>query len=191
MIYHIVAIPQKEDLEILNNLREHIYQNDFRFKNKPLSSDTHMTIAEIDVEEGRIEGLKEKLKEEITQIPFVITENEWVLTKEDKDPNYKQDNPYTWIALKFPKRKELYNEVEKVIDEMGVNKNEQYISNVKKIEKKEEDYIANHVNLSNYTRKEKGEECWDYFRKNLPKKIVFDALVLRDIEGKHLFEIKY
>jgi len=124
-------------------------------------------------------------------LPFSITEDEWILTKEEKEPNYKQDNPYTWIAIKIPKREELYKQVEKVIDQMGINRNSEYISNVKRIEKKENEFIANHINLSNYTRREKADECWNYFNKRLPKKIVFDTLALRDLDGNHLFEIKY
>ena len=74
---------------------------------------------------------------------------------------------------------------------MGINRNSEYISNVKRIEKKENEFIANHINLSNYTRREKADECWNYFNKRLPKKIVFDTLALRDLDGNHLFEIKY
>jgi hypothetical protein len=191
MIYHLVVIPKKEDLEILNNLRNYISQNNFRFKNKPISSDTHMTIAEVDIEDYSINTLKDILTSSITALPFSITEDEWILTKEEKEPNYKQDNPYTWIAIKIPKREELYKQVEKVIDQMGINRNSEYISNVKRIEKKENEFIANHINLSNYTRREKADECWNYFNKRLPKKIVFDTLALRDLDGNHLFEIKY
>jgi len=149
MIYHLVVIPKKEDLEILNNLRNYISQNNFRFKNKPISSDTHMTIAEVDIEDYSINTLKDILTSSITALPFSITEDEWILTKEEKEPNYKQDNPYTWIAIKIPKREELYKQVEKVIDQMGINRNSEYISNVKRIEKKENEFIANHINLSN------------------------------------------
>ena len=107
MIYHLVVIPKKEDLEILNNLRNYISQNNFRFKNKPISSDTHMTIAEVDIEDYSINTLKDILTSSITALPFSITEDEWILTKEEKEPNYKQDNPYTWIAIKIPKRRTL------------------------------------------------------------------------------------
>ncbi len=191
MIYHIVAIPKKEDLEIINNLRNYIYQNDFRFKNKPLGSDTHMTIAEADIDDTHIDILKKKLLDNIEALPFSLGEDEWVLTREDKGPNYKQENPYTWIALKFPKREALFREVESVIEDMEINRNQEYISNARKIENKEDEYIANHVNLSNYTRREKADECWEYFNQNLPKKMEFNVLALRDLKGNHLFELKY
>jgi hypothetical protein len=186
-----VAIPKKEDLEILNNLRNHIYQNDFRFKNKLLGSDTHMTIAEVEIDNAQVEILEQKLLNEVEALPFSLDENDWILTKEDKEPNYKHDHPYTWIALKFPKREDLFKQVESVIDSMGINKNTEYIANIKRIEKASDDYIANHINLSNYTRREKADECWEYFNKNLPKKIIFDTLALRNLKGRHLFELKY
>lgn len=191
MTYHIVAIPKKEDLEIINNLRNYIYQNDFRFKNKPLSSNTHMTVAEVDIDDTYIDILKKKLLENIEALPFSLREDEWILTKENKNPNYKRNNPYTWIALKFPKREALFREVESVIEDMGINKNQEYISNVRKIENREDEYIANHVNLSNYTRREKADECWEYFNQYLPKKIEFNVLALRSLEGNHTFELEY
>lgn len=124
-------------------------------------------------------------------MPFNITKDEWILTKEEKEPNYKQNNPYTWIAIKITKREELYTQVEKVINQMGINRNNEYISNVKRIEKKENKFIANHINLSNHTRREKANKCWNFLNKRLSKKIVFDTLALRDLDENHLFKIKY
>lgn len=191
MVCHIVAIPKTKDLEIIDNLRSYIYQNNFRFKNKPLSSDTHITLAEIDIKASEIQELKNALLAISIEMPFHITNKEWILTKENKEPNYKYANPYTWIALKFPQRKKLYQQVDDLTKRLGVNNNEKYISDVKKIEKTESEYIGNHINLSNYTRRERSEECWQYFNKNLPMDIAFDTLALRNLDGSHLFEIKY
>lgn len=191
MTYHIVAIPQEKDLKILNKLRNYIYLNNYRFKNKPITSDTHITISEIDIEESRIEELKNVLSKTIKHIPFELTDTEWEVVKENKEPNCKQDKPYTWIALKFPQIKKLYAEVDSITRDMSINGNQRYIDNVKIIEKKEGDYIGNHINLSNYTRREKANECWQYFKDNLPNKITFNKIALRDLKGNHIFEIEY
>ena len=188
---HIVAVPREEDLKLLNNLRDYIYHNDYRFKNKPLSSDTHLTLAEIELDEDRVPELKRKLSREISEMPFTLTEDEWILTKEDKEANYKVNKPYTWIALKFPQRKNLYQEIDILTAEMDINRNKGYIENVKRIESNSGEYIGNHINLANYTRRDKANECWEYFNSKLPKKIVFYTLALIGLRGRYIFEIKY
>ena len=191
MICHIVAIPQINDLHILNNLRSYVYQNGFRFKNKPLDSDTHMTVAEVEITGDEIAELKEQLTKNIRAMPFKINEEEWMLTKENKEPNYKIENPYAWIALKFPLIKDLYDQVDEITQKMGVNNNKEYNANVSRIENRSDIFLANHVNLSNYTRIEMADECWEYFKNNIPKEITFDKLALRNLNGDLLFEIKY
>ncbi len=193
MNYTLVVIPTERDLKFLNNLRNYIYQNDFRFKNKPLDSDTHITIANIEMDEDKIAELKETLQANIHKLkPFTIKKEEYILTKEDKEPNYKFDNPYTWIALKFPQRKDIYQELDRITKELGINNNEEYINNVRRIERdiEEKDYIANHINLSNYTRRDRANDCWNYFNDNLPKEILFNKIGLRDEKGKIIFIIK-
>jgi len=190
MIYHLVAIPQQDDLETLNSLRDYVYQNNFRFKNKPLDSDTHITLTQVDTED--IQLLRQKLEEFIPTIKiFTIRKEEWKLTKEDKAPNYKIGLPYTWIALKFPQRKELFNSLDILTKELGINMNEEYLTNLKSIEKdlQDEKGIADHINLSNYTRREKADECWNYFNTNLPNKITFNCLALRNQKGELLFKL--
>ena len=190
MIYHLVALPRQEDLEIINNLRNYIYQNNFRFKNKPLNSDTHITLTQVDTED--IQLLKRKLEENIFKIKsFSIQRKDWILTKEDKNANYKCNQPYTWIALKFPQRKEILNIIDSITRELGINMNEEYLTNLRSIEKnlKDEEGIADHINLSNYTRREKADECWNYFNTNLPERITFDCLALRNEEGELLFKL--
>lgn len=190
MIYHLVAIPQLDDLKTLNSLRNYIYQNNFRFKNKPLDSDTHITLTQVDTEDTQL--LKLKLEESIyTMKIFSIQKDEWKLTKEDKEPNYKISLPYSWIALRFPQREELFNSLDILTKELGINMNEEYLTNLKSIEKelKNKEGIADHINLSNYTRREKADECWDYFNTNLPDKITFNCLALRNQKGKLLFKL--
>jgi hypothetical protein len=160
MTYHIVALPEKKDLIFLNNLRNYIYQNDFRFKNKPLSSDTHITLTEIDTED--IYQLQRVLQKNASLFqPFTITKEEWELTKENKNPNYKSNKAYTWIALKFPQRKKLFQKLDSITKDLEINRNGEYIRNVKRIEKRvnNNECIANHINLSNFTRREKSNEC--------------------------------
>lgn len=191
MKYTLVAIPQEQDLKLLNNLRDYIYQNDFRFKNKPLDSDTHITLTEVILNNDEdIENLRLSLLNNISSLKqFSVSKSEWVLTKEEKELNYKIDLPYTWVALKFPQRKEIFKVLYRLTKEMGINNNLEYINNIKKIEGEipDEECIANHINLSNYTKREMGGRCWEYFNKNLPEKIVFDRIGLRDGDGRFLF----
>ncbi len=190
MTYHIVAIPEEKDLKLLNNLRNHIYQNDFRFKNKPLTSDTHITLTEVNTND--IEILKTNLESiSNTLKPFTIYQKEWELTKTDMQPNYKIEKPYTWIALRFPQRKEIYTKLDSITKDMDINTNDNYIKNVKKIAGlvKDEECIANHINLANYTKREKADECWNYFKENLPNSLFFNRIALRGKRGNLLFRV--
>lgn len=192
MTYSLVAIPIQEDLILLNNLRNYIYQNDFRFKNKQLGSDTHITLTSLVMNEVQIDGLKQLLEKNVERMkPFTLTNKDWELTKENKEPNYKIDRPYTWIALKFPKLKSLYELLDTLTKELGVNNSGEYIKKVMEIEStgKDGEYIANHINLSNYTRIERADECWDYFNQKLPKRVTFNRLALRDEKGNILFTL--
>jgi len=192
MIAHIVAIPTNKDLEYLNSLRLYIYENDFRFNNKSSVSDTHITLSEVSLEETQIQNLEESIKNNIFNLKtFAISKEEWTLTNEPKEPNYRSDQPYTWIALKFPQRKDLYLELERVTNELGINNNEEYIKNVKRIEEhiKDSECLANHMNLSNYTRREKADECWNYFNNKLRNQITFDKIALRSEDGRLLLTI--
>jgi hypothetical protein len=190
MTYHIVAIPEEKDLNLLNNLRNYIYQNDYRFKNKPITTDTHITLTEVNTDDIQI--LKNKLESiSRTLKPFTIYQKEWELTKKDIQPNYKIDKPYTWIALIFPQRKEIYTKLNSITKDMGINNNDNYINNVKRIAGliKDEECIANHINLANYTKREKADECWNYFKENLSGSIGFDRIALKDNEGKLFFKV--
>ena len=192
MIAHIVAIPTNKDLEYLNSLRLYIYENDFRFSNKSSVSDTHITLSEISLEEAQIQNLEESIKNNLSNLKgFTISKEEWTLTKEDKEPNYRSDKPYTWIALKFSQRKDLFLELERITNELEINNNDEYIKNVKNIEEdiKDNECLANHMNLSNYTRREKADECWNYFNNKLPNKITFDKIALRSEDGRLLLTI--
>lgn len=192
MIAHIVAIPTNKDLEYLNSLRLYIYENDFRFSNKSSVSDTHITLSEVSLEETQIQNLEKSIKNNLSNLKgFTISKEEWTLTKENKEPNYRSDKPYTWIALKFPQRKDLFLELERITKELGINNNDEYIKNVKRIEEdiKDNECLANHMNLSNYTRREKADECWNYFNKKLPNQITFDRIALRSEKGEILFTI--
>jgi len=192
MIAHIVAIPTNKDLEYLNSLRLYIYENDFRFNNKSSVSDTHITLSEVSLEDTQIQNLEESIKNNIFNLKtFAISKEEWTLTNEPKEPNYRSDQPYTWIALKFPQRKDLYLELERVTNELGINNNEEYIKNVKRIEEhiKDSECLANHMNLSNYTRREKADECWNYFNNKLRNQITFDKIALRSEDGRLLLTI--
>lgn len=193
MKYSLVGIPQEQDLKLLNNLRDYVYQNNFRFKNKPLDSDTHITLTEVVLnKEEEIYTLRLSLLKNLSSLKqFTVSKSEWMLTKEEKEPNYKINLPYTWIALKFLQRKEIFEALNRLTEEIGVNNNAEYINDVKKIEGDipDEECIANHINLSNYTQREMGGKCWEYFDMNLPEKIVFDRIALRDEKGLTLFII--
>jgi hypothetical protein len=189
MTYHIVALPREKELRLLNELRSYIYQNNFLLRNRSLSSSTHITLTEVEIE--NTEELEKELQKNSKLLKaFSIDENQWVLTKEDQEPNYKVDKPYTWIALRFPQRKEIYTKLDEITKGLGINRNERYIQKVKKIQEnlKDEDCIANHMNLANYTKREKANECWEYFNKKLPKEIPFDRIALRDLKGNLIFK---
>ncbi len=45
------------------------------------------------------------------------------------------------------------------------------------------------MNLSNYTRREKADECWNYFNNKLRNQITFDKIALRSEDGRLLLTI--
>ena len=178
---------------VLNRLRNYIYTSGFRFKNKELNSDTHITLASLVMSEHQIDELEQLLRKNMYRIKqFTLASSNWELTKENKDANYKINKPYTWIAIRFPQLKPLYKLLDALTKELGVNNNMEYIQKVMEIEGTAEagEYIANHINLSNYTRREKADECWAFFNKQLPNYITFDRLALRDEKGSLLFTFK-
>ena len=68
MNYTLVAIPTEKDLTILNDLRNYVYQNDFRFRNKPLDSDTHITLTALLMNEAKTEELKQLIEKNIDRL---------------------------------------------------------------------------------------------------------------------------
>lgn len=194
MIYHIAALPREQDLKLLNKIRDYVYKNGFRFSDKPLGSDTHITLTEVNLDESdsEVDKLYQYLQSNISSIKaFSLNNSEWKLTKKLQSPNYKIDKPYTWIALKFSQRAEIYNVLDRLTKEFNVNNNREYIENVKKIEGNisDSECIANHINLSNYTKVEKADECWEYFNNKLPQMVFFDKIILRNVKGEEIFRL--
>lgn len=183
--FHIVALPESKALRQINVLREFVYQHGFRFVNKSVGSDTHVTCAQLEAEnvaqvEGALKSLATTLKS------FITSSSEWQLVNEIKEPNVKFPQSYSWIALRFPRQTEIVLAFDQLLSDLNVNDNSSYVAAVQAIENKPNEKflgLGDHLNLSNYTRIERAEECCRYFKENLPESITFDRITIRDEKG--------
>ena len=61
MKYTLVAIPQDNILKKINEIRNYLYLNDFRYKNRPLKDDSHITLAQVEINDVQsIDAIKDQ-----------------------------------------------------------------------------------------------------------------------------------
>ncbi len=56
--YTLVALPEKNQLSTMNNLKNYLYINGFRHTLKPNNSDTHITLAQATLTDNEVKDLK-------------------------------------------------------------------------------------------------------------------------------------
>ncbi len=177
------------NIEQIQKIKDEVYSNGSRFTIKPHGATPHITIGQFRTNE--IEDLEIVLNELAKEHRFVIKRNEWVLTKKFQSANHLMNKDYYWLALLFENNKylmSLYQKCDELMKKYGINDNESYLENVRKVKEitdhvqineiKDSDCIANHLNISNYTRPEKAEECWEYIDLNLPQILEFGVLLV-------------
>ncbi len=168
-IYTIIALPNKESREKLNKLREFFYTNDFRYTNSKPTGSVHITLAKIKVWDKDISNLKHKIQCATKDIrkfliqPIEVTNKVHERVWQDPEMIKKYPQWCCWNALLF-KDKSMMNlagNINNVLDKIWINQSKEYVENIEKClpaEQKSKEYIehiADHMNISNYTRIEK------------------------------------
>lgn len=196
MTGHIILLPQKENLQTLQEIKNHVYSGGYRFRNKEKAPPPHISLSQFKTVDYPV--LIDQLDKKFSYNSFSIQRSEWTLINKFQKANHRNDQDYHWIALHFGRNKHLihlYQILGDLLDKLGINDNSSYLDNIKKIRvitdgvKYEDvddlDCIANHMNIANYTRPEKSEECWNYIDINLAEEIRFGKLlIVMDEVGK-------
>lgn len=175
------------NIEELQSIKDEVYSNGCRFSIKPKGAVPHITIGQFDTENA--DKIKKIVQELSMSNSFTIDSSEWLLTKKFHKANQRFDKDYYWIALLFEnneKLMDLYRKADELMSKYSINDNRSYINNVKEVKKitdgtepsliDDKDCIANHLNISNYTRPEKADECWSFVSSSLPKSLRFGVL---------------
>lgn len=202
-VYRIVALPEKKNLKILNEIQNYLYMNWFRYENKKNKNDIHITLTQVLLNKKEITTLQKIiLKNNLQSKPFTLScsnlineYQDWV--KKDEKLKYKYPNWSHRIALFFEKTplKELANQLILIQKQLGVDDTEELAKRIKVIKTKELqtkntiDHIANHLNICNYTNPEKSKEAVEYIKTKLPNEIVIDTIGLRSYDKKILRKI--
>lgn len=185
MIGNILLKPY--NISELQSIKDKLYSNGARYSIKPHGPTPHITIGQFSVDNLAI--LSDALAELSIFQRFTIQKNEWILTKKYQKANHLMNNDYYWLALLFENNNHLvkiFQDCSEVMDKYNINDNESYINNVKKVKEitdnltiseiKDTDCIANHLNISNYSRPERVEDSWNFISDNLPSKLEFGTL---------------
>lgn len=181
-IYVITLLPEDNTLEQLNSVKNFFYANDFKFKRKISTSNSHVTISELikpqswdlfEIELRAVLSRFAKIKANVVSVTDEIKITE------------KYPGGEGWVSLLFDDEhiKKIYLSVEEFLDNNGLSRNKDYVDSIVKLSGKNLgifDCIANHLNLCNHCRPEKAKEAKDYIENNVPKEIVFDKVVVRN-----------
>jgi len=193
MKYTLVALPQNDILEKLNNIRNYLYNNWFRYTNKPLKDNSHITLAQVEISDiNKMEEIKNQFQKQLqNQWKFKITYKE-VINREHKRiydrPEFlaKYPNWCSRIALLFEDKnlKELAQKLIAYSKELWIDTTYLYAKDIatsqwKIIEKKNcIEYVADHINICNYARLEKAGEAREYFIEEFKGDIIIDKIWL-------------
>lgn len=205
-VYHIVALPEKNQKKYLNNLKNKLYTWWYRYSSKPSSSDVHITLTQIFFEDiWSIKTLKKAIielakKHKSFSLPYLKVTDK--INKEVENEELKKQYPnwWWWVSLFFEnKNNELWlltTELIEIAKWLNIDDMSSYIDKIKTVKPKHKrtknilDYTANHMNICNYALPEKTKEAKAIIEKTIQKKIKFDTLALRNLNWKNEFEIK-
>ena len=113
------------------------------------------------------------------------------IDKKLQKANHLQNEDYFWISILIQTNsaiRKLFYKVDQLLTQIQINDNKSYIDNIKAVKQitdnvkasdvKDTDCIANHINISNYTRIEAVDECYDFISSKLPPKIVLGKIAI-------------
>ena len=205
-IYHIVALPAKTQRKKLNTLKNKLYTWGYRYSLKTSSSDVHITLVQISFEEKWLIDILQTAIIELTNkyksfyLPYIEITNKINKKSRNDELNKKYPNWWWWISLLFEnKDNELWSITKKLIKIaklLNIDDMNSYIDKIKTVKPQYKrtnnilDYTSNHMNICNYALPEKTNEAKSIIEKNIPKKIKFDTLALRNCDWNTEFEIK-
>lgn len=179
--YIITLLPEDNALKQLNDVKNYFYANNFKFKHKVSTSNSHITVSEC-----KAPGSWKKFKEDFPKTISSLNAIQAKVQKITDEIKITENHPdgEGWVALLFDDNniKKLFNKLENYLDDQKISLNNEYIDAIKTERgKKLEafDCIANHLNLCNHCRPEKAKEAKDYVEKNISKEITFDKIVVR------------
>jgi hypothetical protein len=191
-IYHIVALPDDNNLKKLNLIRHYLYTNGFRYDNNAPKNDVHITLCQINTENSKL--VLEDFKQSIERKGFKKFNVKYDhITNKLKEPNIMYPLGNSWIALFFKddNLKDLAKELDTVLKILTISATEDYIAPFRTdIDQDIYDLTANHLNLCNYALPERSLEASNYIENEAPKNFEIDKIALRDEKGKILWTIK-
>lgn len=191
--FTIVALPEESELSALNEIRNYLYTNNFRYVSKPNTSDVHISLTQAKLSSGMINRLKADIQKELIQTKsFQITVTQ--ITSELRPPSEKCPKGHGWVALLFDDDQlwDLHIHLRQVLQESRCDDTQDYINSIMSLVPKlnPRDCIANHLNLANYCRPERTEAAAKYVQDYAPTIIPIDRIALRrKIDGLTVWTI--
>ncbi len=193
----LVALPEDNVLQQLNQLKSYYYQNWFRATSKPCTENSHITLLELKHKIPPIfqTELKKLLAEEpaITLTKFHVFSKEHTWVSEIPELAEKFPNGCGRFTLLFPQNQKLVSLVKKIRKlalACDIDRSLEYVHKIleatweKKVRVNIFDYLCNHMNLCNYIHFDRVWEAKAIFEKTFQaQEIVFDKVAL--VDGKH------
>lgn len=192
----INLIPCSEHDELLTNLKEYFYSQDFKYTSKGLPSRPHLTIAKFTAPKD-MTALIQDLSEVLATQSTIVAKVDSIADEIKSTPKYPDGEG--WVALLFNDEhiKTLYYNLNELLDKHGCNTNSGYIEAIKQIKGEHLqtfDCIANHINICNRCKPEKVTIAKAYIQSLIPTHICFDRLIIRctiteEEDVRYMFEL--
>jgi 2'-5' RNA ligase len=176
---YIVLLPSKKQIKQIDSLREKVYSSDFRIYKNVSPSESHITITQIE------DPSKTKMKRLKSELELIANQSDSIVIPQNKYRiEIQSSDKYSWVGLiiKHKKIDQLKEHIDKITVEIGLDKSSEYL------ERMPNRKFRPHLNLSNYTRKEKANIVFDMFRKYLPRKIHINRIGLRNHRGEIMWQ---
>ncbi len=191
----IVALPEKNTLGALNELKNYFGTLGFTYKNKASTSDVHLSLAEVLCDLGDVEVMRTELAKAVADVAPISSKYTEIMNEKRGPIPGKCEYENCWVAVLFEDAglQDLSAVVDACLVSLGKSTTGEYISRIQDGiyhgNNTTETVIANHMNLCNYCRPEKSEEAREMIIRSIPPEITFDRIALRLPDGSHAWEI--
>ncbi|MBD3366012.1 hypothetical protein GF360_01570 [candidate division WWE3 bacterium] len=196
--FFIVALPKKENLEKLNEIRLFFNKNGFRDTRSNNVNDAHITLASgVYKDETQIETIKKTFENTLKKKkPFPVTYDH--VTNVHKSANDEKNVAHNWIALRFHDKhlQDFSGFCEEILEKLGVSTTREYVEYIHKIDprSKGESIVGDHMNMCIWCKPEKAEEAFEKCVEEAPKKIEIAKIAFRYTDEnkkvRHAWEIE-